>query len=216
MSDYIVEAELREETGRGAARRLRRAGKLPGIIYGGDKPDLPITMDYNTVSKLLNEEHFHTSMLEVKVKGSRGKNTVLLKDSQYDPLMDTATHLDFMRVSAKDTISMEVPVLAINFEKCPGVAKGGMVALIRHALEVTCRADSIPEHIEVDCSDLDMNDSVHIEDITLPEGVEVQHDTNFTVLNISPPKEASGGDEIEEGGEEGAEEAVEAEESSED
>ena len=190
MSDFIVEAELREETGRGATRRLRRTGKMPGIIYGGGKPDLAITMDYNTVSKLLNQEAFHASMFEVKVKGSRGKNTVLLKDAQYDPLMDTATHLDFMRVSASDSITMEVPVLAINFETCPGVAQGGMVALIRHALEVTCRADSIPEHIEVDCTGLEMNSTVHIEDVTLPEGAEVHHDVNFTILNISPPKAA--------------------------
>ncbi|GAV19700.1 large subunit ribosomal protein L25 [Mariprofundus micogutta] len=194
MTDFVVEAELREETGRAATRRLRRAGKMPGIIYGGDKPDLAITMDYNTVSKLLNEEAFHTSMLEVKVKGSRGKNTVLLKDSQWDPILDTATHLDFFRVSGADAITMDVPVLAVNFEKCPGVAKGGLVALIRHTLEVSCRADSIPEHIEVDCSELDMGDTVHIEDITLPEGVEVFHDVNFTVLNLAPPKQASGGD----------------------
>ncbi|NWF37875.1 50S ribosomal protein L25/general stress protein Ctc [Mariprofundus sp. NF] len=190
MTDFVVEAELREETGRSAARRMRRAGKLPGIIYGGDKPDLPITMDYNTVSKLLNQEAFHTSMLEVKVKGSRGKNTVLLKDSQYDPLKDTATHLDFMRVSAADSITMEVPVIAINFETCPGVAQGGMVALIRHALEVTCRADSIPESIEIDCTGLEMGATVHIEDVTLPEGAEVHHDVNFTILNIAPPKAA--------------------------
>jgi len=195
MTDFIVEAELREETGRSAARRLRRAGKLPGIIYGGDKPDLPITMDYNTVSKLLNQEQFHTSMLEVKVKGSRGKNTVMLKDSQYDPLKDTATHLDFFRVSASDSITMDVPVVAINTETCPGVAVGGMVSIIRHSLEVTCRADSVPEHIEIDCGALEMGDTVHIEDITLPEGTEVQHDVNFTILNISAPKAASGGDE---------------------
>ena len=194
MTDYVVEAELREETGRAATRRLRRTGMLPGIIYGGGKPDIAITMDYNTVSKLLNEEHFHTSMIEVKVKGSRGKNTVLLKDSQWDPVRDTATHLDFFRVSAKDTITVDVPVMAINSEKCPGVVKGGLVDLIRHTLEVTCRADSIPEHIEVDCSDMDMGDTVHIDDITLPEGAEVHHDINFTVLNISAPKGASGGD----------------------
>lgn len=197
MSDYIVEAELREETGRSATRRLRRAGKLPGIIYGGGKPDLAIVMDYNTVSKLLNEEHFHTSLFEVNVKGSRGKNTVLLKDSQWDPLMDTATHLDFMRVSAKDTITMDIPVVAINSEKCPGVSEGGMVSLIRHTLTVTCRADSIPENIQIDCSALEMNDTVHIDDITLPEGAEVQHDVNFTVLNIAPPKAAGGDEEVE-------------------
>jgi len=194
MTDFVIQAELREETGRSATRRLRRAGNMPGIIYGGGKPDIAITMDYNTVSKLLNEEAFHTSMIEVKVKGSRGKNTVMLKDSQYDPIMDHATHLDFFRVSAADSITMDVPVSAINAEKCPGVAKGGMVDIIRHSLEITCRADSVPEHIEIDCAELDMGDTIHIEDVVLPEGAEVHHDVNFTVLNISAPKGASGGD----------------------
>jgi len=188
MTDYVIEAGLREETGRSATRRLRRAGKLPGIIYGGDKPDLAITMDYNIIFNQLNEEQFHTSILEVKVKGSRGKNKVLLKDSQWDPVTDTPTHLDFFRVAASDTITMDVPVIAINFEKCPGVTKGGQIDLIRHALEVSCRADSIPDQIEVDCTGMEMGDTVHIEDISLPEGAEVHHDVNFTILNLSAPK----------------------------
>jgi large subunit ribosomal protein L25 len=184
MSNITIEAELREGTGRAASRRLRRAGKIPGIIYGGGKPDLPITMDYFTISKQLNDEQFHTSMLEVNVKGSRGKNTVLIKDSQWDPITDIVTHLDFFRVSASDTITV---VVAINSDKCPGVVKGGLVSLIRHMLEVTCRADAIPDHIEVDCDGLEIGDSVHIEEITLPEGAEVHHDVNFTVLNLSAP-----------------------------
>jgi large subunit ribosomal protein L25 len=203
MTDYVIEAELRDETGRAATRRLRRAGKLPGIIYGGGKPDLAITMDYNTVSKLLNEEHFHTSILEIKVKGSRGKNKVLLKETQWDPVKDIATHLDFFRVAGKDTITMDVPVVPVSFEKAPGVVKGGQIDLVRHTLEVTCRADSIPDQIEVDCSDMDIGDTVHIEDVTLPEGTEVHHEVNFTVLNLSATK---GGDADDE--ESGAEEAA--------
>ncbi len=207
MTDYIIEAELREETGRSATRRLRRTGKIPGIIYGGGKPDLAITMDYNTVSKLLNEEQFHTSMLEVKVKGSRGKNNVLLKDTQWDPVMDTATHLDFFRVAGKDTITMDVPVIAINYEKAPGVVKGGQIDLIRHSLEITCRADSIPDQIEVDCADMEMGDTIHIDDIPLPEGSEVQHDVNFTVLNLSAPKTGADEDADEDTDESAAENA---------
>jgi len=207
MTDYIIEAELREETGRSATRRLRRTGKIPGIIYGAGKPDLAITMDYNTVSKLLNEEQFHTSMLEVKVKGSRGKNKVLLKDTQWDPVMDTATHLDFFRVAGKDTITMDVPVIAINYEKAPGVVKGGQIDLIRHSLEITCRADSIPDQIEVDCADMEMGDTVHIDDIPLPEGSEVQHDVNFTVLNLSAPKTGADEDADEDTDESAAENA---------
>ncbi|MDQ6955637.1 MAG: 50S ribosomal protein L25/general stress protein Ctc [Mariprofundaceae bacterium] len=188
MTDLIVEAELRETTGKGDARRMRRAGLLPGIIYGGGKPDLAITINANTIGKLLNEEAFYTSMLEVKVKGKRGKNTVLLKDVQWEPILDTAMHLDFMRVSSADSVTVEVPVIAINFEKCPGDVAGGLLDVIRHVLEITCRADSIPDSIEVDCANMDIGDTVHIEDLTLPEGAEVIHDVNFTVLNVSAKK----------------------------
>jgi len=188
MSDtMIVEAELREESGRSAARRMRRAGKIPGIIYGGGKPELPISMDYFVISKQLDVEHFHTSMLEVNVKGVRGKNTVLLKDTQWDPIKDTVTHLDFFRVSGTDQVTVEVPVVAINFEKCPGIVVGGMLNMIRHSLDITCRADAIPEHIEVDCSALEIGDSVHVDSLKLPEGSEIHHEENFTVLALIPP-----------------------------
>ncbi|WP_167631415.1 50S ribosomal protein L25/general stress protein Ctc [Mariprofundus ferrooxydans] len=208
MSDFIVEAELRETNGRSATRRLRRTGKIPAIIYGGDKPDLSVAVDYFVISKLLNQEEFHTSMLEVKVKGSRGKNTVMLKATQWDPIKDTVTHLDFIRVSSSDMITLDVPVVAINEDKCPGVAKGGLIDVIRHSLEVTSRADSIPAHIEIDCSGLDIGDSVHIEDVTLPEGAVVHHEVNFTVLNVAAQKTDTIDDEVE--GDEGSEEAAEA------
>jgi large subunit ribosomal protein L25 len=211
MTNLTVEAELREETGRSASRRLRRAGKIPGIIYGGGKPDLSIAIDRNIVDHQLNDERFHTSILDVKVKGSRSKNSVLLKDSQWDPITDAVTHLDFFRVAASDTISMEIPVLAINHEKCPGIVKGGLIDMIRHTVEVTCRADSIPENIEVDCARMDIGDSVHIEDVDLPEGVEVVHDVNFTVLNLSAPKAAEVSAEEEEAEAEGAEEGAASE-----
>jgi len=197
MSETIIlEAETREKTGKAESRRMRRAGKIPAIIYGGDKPDLAIALDFISTDKLLNVEHFHTSMVEIKVAGVRGKNTAILKDVQYDPLRDEPTHLDFQRVSGKDSIHINVPVVAINFEKCPGDVAGGLLEVVRHELDVHCRADSIPEHIEVDCANLNIGDTVHIEDITLPKGVEVQHEVNFTVLNVAAPK-VKGGDEEE-------------------
>lgn len=192
MSDYKLEAELREKTGKAHNRRLRRAGKLPGIIYGGDKPDLPITLDYNTIAKImLRDEHFYTSMIEINVKGKRGKNTVLLKDAQWDAIYDTPTHLDFFRVAGKDVVTVNVPVVATNTETCPGIKAGGNLEIIRHELEITCRADSIPDHIEVDCATLAIDTTVHIEDIVMPEGAEALHDVNFTVLNIASPKGAT-------------------------
>jgi len=210
MGDFILEAELREKTGRGESRRLRRTGKLPAVIYGGGKPELPIVLDALNMSKLVNNEAFHSSIIKINVGGSRGINSGLVKDIQWDPVHDTPLHIDFHRVSSSDTVHMEVPMRAINSEKCPGVVRGGLVEVIRHTLEVTCRADSIPEGIEVNCADLDIGDSVHVENIELPEGVEVLHDVNFTILTIAAPtklEEAVEAAVIEEAGEEAEAEA---------
>lgn len=198
MSDFMLEAELREETGRGATRRLRRTGKLPAVIYGGGKPELAITLDTSSTSKLLNTEAFHTSMIDINVKGSRGTNTGLVKDIQWHPVRDEAIHIDFHRVSSSDIVNTEVPVNVINFEKCPGDVKGGLLEIIRHTLEVACRADSIPDAIVADCADLDIGDSVHVEELQLPDGVEVPHDVNFTVLAIAAPRVEEEPAEVEE------------------
>jgi large subunit ribosomal protein L25 len=206
MSDYVIEAELREKTGRSETRRLRRAGKLPGVVYGGDKPELPIVMDALALSKLLDEEHFHTAIIEINVKGARGKNEALLKDVQYDPVKDTATHIDFFRVSSESIVNIDVPVHAINYEKCPGVVVGGTLEVIRHTLPVHCRADAIPDHIDVDCSELKVGDSLHISEIALPDGVEVPHEEDFAVVHIAAPRV-----EAEPAAEEGEEAAEEAE-----
>jgi len=205
MTDFVLEAELREKTGKAETRRLRRAGKLPAIIYGGDKQDLPIILNYNDTAKMMKDEHFFTSMLEINVKGARGKNTVLIKDAQWNPIYDTVTHLDFFRVSSSDTVHVEVPVVAINHEKCPGEVAGGLLDLVRHSLEVTCRADHIPEHIEIDCSKLEIGDTIHINDIALPDGVSIIHDVNFTVINMAAPKKAEAAAEEAEVAEEAAE-----------
>lgn len=201
MTDYVLEAEVRENTGKAHTRRLRRAGKLPGIIYGGGKPDIAITLDYNETAKIMmRDEQFYTSMIEVKVKGIRGKNTVLLKDTQWDSIYDTPVHLDFHRVAAKDTVHVAVSVHAINTETCPGIKAGGHLEMIRHELEVVCRADAIPDFIEIDCAALELDTTVHISDVTLPKGAEVQSDVNFTVLNISSPKgQAVEAEEVTEG-----------------
>jgi len=209
MSDFVLEAELRETTGRGAARRMRRDGKMPAVIYGGGKPELSITLDALDTSRLLDRETFYTSIVEIRVKGVRGANKGLVKDVQWHPVRDEALHIDFHRVSSSDVIHTEIRVNAINFEKCPGDIKGGLLEMIRHTLEIACRADSIPDAIEVDCATLDIGDSVHVEDLQLPDGVEVSHDMNFTVLSLAAPRV-----ETEPAGTEGTESAKAADEAS--
>ncbi|MDQ6978934.1 MAG: 50S ribosomal protein L25/general stress protein Ctc [Mariprofundaceae bacterium] len=189
MSDFLsLNAEMREVTGRSASRRLRRAGRLPAIIYGGGKSDLPITLNMNEASKSLNVEQFHTSILTIIVAGSKDEEKVLLKDAQWNPVRDTISHLDFFRVKGSDVIEIEIPIVAINAEKAPGVIEGGQIEVVRHALEVSCRADAIPENIVVDCAALQMGDTIHVEDLTLPEGVEAPHEVNFTILNLAVVK----------------------------
>ncbi len=188
MNDFVLEAELREETGRGAARRLRRTGKLPAVIYGGGKPELAITLDKLSTGRLLDIEAFHTSIIDLRIKGTRGTNTGLVKDIQWHPVRDEAMHIDFHRVSSSDVVQIEIPVNVVNFEKCPGDIKGGLLEVIRHTLEVSCRADSIPDAIEIDCADLDIGDSVHVEGLQLQDGVEAPHDVNFTILTLAAPR----------------------------
>ncbi|MDX8409771.1 MAG: 50S ribosomal protein L25/general stress protein Ctc [Mariprofundales bacterium] len=194
---FTIDAELREETGQRVARRLRRAGKVPAIIYGGDKPDLPIILDDVAMRKPLANDGFYTSLVSIKVKGKRGVETVLLKDAQWHPVSDVVMHLDFYRVKADDVVHVEVPVHPLNAEKCPGVVQGGQLDLVRHVLEVTCMANAIPDAIEVDCSTLELGDTIHVEDLTLMEGVEALHEVNFTILNLAAPKGISAEEEEE-------------------
>ncbi len=148
-------------------------------------------------------------MLEIKVKGKRGKNTVLLKDTQWDSIYDTPMHLDFFRVSGKDSVTVSVPVHPINVDICPGVKAGGALQVIRHELEVTCRADAIPDQVEIDCSAFELDQIVHIEDIDFPEGLEVVHDVNFTVMSIAAPKRAAETETTEEVADEAATDSTE-------
>ncbi len=194
MSDIIIEAKLRETTGRSEARRMRHAGFIPAIIYGGNKPDLPITLSRHYIKRFLNQESFFTSMISIDVDGKRGSNNVLLKEVQWHPVSDEPMHLDFVRVAAGDTVTVTVPVVVINVEQAPGSVAGGSVDLIRHSLDVSCHADSIPESVIVDCANLNIGDTVHIEDLSFVEGLSVPHDVNFTVLNMSAPTKAEASD----------------------
>jgi len=195
MSAFTVQAILREQTGRGATRRLRRQNQVPAIIYGGDQPELSISMERFALNKFLSEETFFTAMLTVSVQG-KGDHTVLLRDVQWDPVTDNASHLDFHRVNATDSVLVDIPLHPVGADACPGAVMGGAVAVIRHVLTVRCRADSIPEFIEIDCSQLNIGDTVHVEDLPLPEGVEAPHDVNFTLLNFAAQRTAE--DDVEE------------------
>jgi large subunit ribosomal protein L25 len=182
----IIPAEARDRAGKGAARAARRAGKIPGVIYGDRQPPMTINVERMALTKILKDPAQLTHLYEIKV----GKNShrVLMRDIQLDPVTDQAIHLDFLRVGTGTTIDIEVPVHFVNGDKSPGIKRGGMLNVVRHEVEVTCRADAIPEELVFDLTGLEIGDSVHISAVKLPAGVRPTiTDRDFTVATISAP-----------------------------
>jgi large subunit ribosomal protein L25 len=185
-----VIAAKRELQGTGASRRLRRAGKVPGIVYGGDVAPVQIELDHNALYHALRKEAFHASVLTLSVDGA--KESVLLRDSQWHPYKQQVLHVDFQRVDKDHVIHVRVPLHFLNAEVSPGVKTGGgKPHHIVTELDVQCLPGSLPEFIEVDMGTLEVGHSIHANDLTLPKDVElVAHvkAENPAVASINAPK----------------------------
>jgi large subunit ribosomal protein L25 len=161
----------RSAQGTGASRRMRTAGKVPGILYGADKPAVPIELDHQALYRHLKMEAFHASVLDMSLEGA--KQQVLLRDVQMHPFRQIVLHVDFQRVDKSKKIHMKVPLHFINAETCPGVKiGGGIVNHVFNELEIQCLPDDLPEFITVDLAKLDIGHSMHINDVAMPKGVE--------------------------------------------
>lgn len=183
---YEIEATVRERVGKGAARALRRESCVPAVIYGDKKPPLAIALPYKEADKRLRAGGFLTTVATVAVGGE--KIRVIPKDYHLHPVKDTLTHVDFLRISDETIVTVFVPVHAVNQEKSAGMKRGGALSIVHHEIECQCRADSIPESIDVDVTALDIGNSIHIEDVKLPAGVKpVIHEKNYTVLSVTAP-----------------------------
>ena len=179
-------AVTRSGTGKGAARSVRREGRVPAVIYGGGLKPEPVSVDYKDVNKLIYSGHFLTSIFELEVDGR--KERVLPRDYQLDVVSDRPVHVDFLRLVPGSRVRIGVPVHVINREASPGLKKGGAVNLVLHAVEVMAPADAIPESITIDLTGLDFHDSVHVSAVKLPEGCRpVSSKTDQTVVTIVPP-----------------------------
>ncbi len=210
-----IAAQRRERAGKGPARAARRAGRVPGVIYGSKKDPSMITLDPRELGRELNTGAFLATVYNVQI--DQDKERVLPRDVQFDPVTDKAIHVDFLRVSAATSVTVQVPVNFLNEEESPGLKRGGLLNVVRHEIEMICRADAIPSSIDVDLTGLDIGDSVHISMVSLPDGVAPSiTDRDFTIATIAAPtlaqeeeEEAEEGAELEEGaeaeGEEGAE-----------
>ena len=169
---FEVTAEPRAGKGTGASRRLRHAGKVPGIMYGAGKAPVMVAFDHNLMLRNLQQEKFHTSILTVSYDGAADQ--AILRDYQMHPFKPLVMHVDLQRISATEKIHMRVPLHFVGQDVAPGVKLGGGIAShLMTEVDITCLPHQLPEYLEVDMSKVELNQSVHLSDIKLPEGVQI-------------------------------------------
>lgn len=206
--------EVRERTGKGGARAARREGWVPGVIYGGGLDPAPVRMRFNEIRKAYQTGRLKSQLANIDVQGEDGLQPVIPRDVQIDPVKGEPIHVDLLRVDEKTRIDVAVTVRFLNDEISPGIKRGGVLSVVRHAIEVYAPATAIPEYFEADIGDLDIGDVLHVSAITLPDGVElVTTDRDYTVATIAAPSamRSEEAEDEEEGEGEGEEAAAEGE-----
>jgi large subunit ribosomal protein L25 len=186
-----VVAQTRKLQGTGASRRLRRSGKVPGIVYGGKKPAVTIELDHNPLYHQLRNEKFHASILTLALDGA--KEQVLLRAVNMHPFKMEVQHIDFQRVSADEKIHVKVPLHFINAEESPAIKdQGGLITHVLNEMDIRCLPSDLPEFIQIDLSQLAVGHSIHVRDLVLPKGVELalRGNENPTVASAQIPKAA--------------------------
>jgi large subunit ribosomal protein L25 len=207
QESFEIIAVARGDAGKGASRRLRREGMVPGIIYGGDAAPEMIATKHNELIQHLEHEAFYSHILAVNVDGKTQK--VVLRDLQRHPAKPFVTHFDLQRVSASDRIKMHVPLHFVGGDTCPGVKAGGEVSHNMTDVEIICQAKDLPEYLEVDMSAMNVGDVLHMSGLNLPAGVEltaqVDEEHDLPMVAIHAPRGGAAAEEEE--GAEGGEEA---------
>ncbi len=187
MSDVTVfTCDLRQRSGTGGSRAVRRDGWVPAILYGGDQEPANIKLRYNEVLKAYNTGKLISVLSKISVDGQ--EQFVIGRDIQVDPVKDLPMHVDLMRVDEKTRINVDVPMVFENEDTCPGLKAGGVLNVVRHSVEVMAPATNIPAALVADLSTVELGDSIHISAVNLPEGVEPTiTDRDFTVATIAAP-----------------------------
>jgi len=208
MVDFVLNAQVREDKGKGASRRLRRlANQVPAIIYGGSKEPANISLGHFEVSNALANEAVYSHIITINIDGA-GSEEVILKAVQRHPAKQQILHLDFLRIDKHHKLSTKVPLHFLNETSCKGVKAGGIVYRNITELDITCLPQDLPEAIEIDLVDLEIGSILHIADIKLPKGVEsvdLAHgpEHNHPVVSVIKPRGAA--EEEQESDEEAAE-----------
>ncbi len=195
MAEIVVlEANVRERGGKGAARAIRNSGRVPAVIYGDKQDPILVSFGYQDLAKHVNTGRFMSMLVEVHVGGDEVRS--IARDIQFDPVRDTIQHVDFLRLGKGARIVVEVACNFLNEDECKGLSAGGTLNVVRYEIEMDVRATQIPESIDVDLAGLEIGDSVHGSDLTLPEGATLAiDDRDFTICTIAAP---SGGADAEE------------------
>jgi large subunit ribosomal protein L25 len=180
-----IKATARPQAGKGAARAVRREGRVPGVIYGDNKPPLPIAVELIDLRTRIYAGRFLTTVCDIEIEGT--KHRVIPRDFQLDPVKDFPIHVDFLRLGEGASVRVNIPIHVINADQSPGVKRGGTINMVRHAIEVRCPPENIPSAIDVDISGLEINYSRHLSDIQLPPGVTVIGRPDVTLVTIVPP-----------------------------
>ncbi|MEG7525184.1 MAG: 50S ribosomal protein L25/general stress protein Ctc [Chromatiales bacterium] len=194
---FEINAQSRTDAGKGASRRLRHQGAVPGIIYGADKEPSMITMVHNELAHALENEAFYSHILDLKLDGK--SEQVVIKDLQRHPAKPFIMHVDFQRVNMNGKLRMHAPLHFINEDSSPGAKMGGNFSHSLTDVEITCLPKDLPEFIEVDMADMEIGDSVHLSGLQLPDGVELTHAGGEDSLVVIVHTGHTGEDEDEEG-----------------
>ncbi len=180
-----LKATARPSVGKGAARAERRAGRVPGVIYGNNQPPTPISVDDADLRQRILAGRFLTTIYDIDLEGK--KHRVIPRDFHLDPVRDFPIHVDFMRLGEGATIRISVPLHIQRADASPGVKRGGTVNIVTHTLDLECSVDNIPQYIDADISTLEIGHSLHLSDITLPSSVKPLAREDITLVTIVPP-----------------------------
>ncbi|HJQ18169.1 MAG TPA: 50S ribosomal protein L25/general stress protein Ctc [Allosphingosinicella sp.] len=187
MSDQLtLSAETRERAGKGASRAIRREGRVPAVIYGDKQDPLSIHLEEKALVKALSTGHFMNAVAMIDLAGNQVRT--LPKDVQFHPVTDRPLHVDFLRIGEHSTVHVNVPVHFRNEEEAPGIARGGVLNVVRHELELICDAAAIPQEVVIDLTGYEIGDSIHISSVKLPEGSRSAiEDRDFTIATVVAP-----------------------------
>ncbi|MDE2068457.1 MAG: 50S ribosomal protein L25/general stress protein Ctc [Bradyrhizobium sp.] len=180
-----LKATARPSVGKGAARAERRAGRVPGVIYGNNLPPVTISVEDSDLRQRILAGRFLTTIYDIDLEGK--KHRVIPRDFHVDPVRDFPLHVDFMRLGEGATIRVSVPLRIQNADVAPGVKRGGTVNIVTHTIDLECSVDNIPQYIEADVSGLEISYSLHLSDIKLPAGVKSLSREDITLVTIVPP-----------------------------